>query len=52
MESKLNNRVFDSEVLVDDYNLVKNDRKRNVEVQPVILDRIFVLTGRPVSLTT
>ena len=52
MESKLNNRVFDSEVLVDDYNLVKNDRKRNVKVQPVILDITFVLTGRPVSLTT
>ena len=51
-EVKPNNIVFDTEVLVDDYNIVKNDRKKKVEAQHVILEITFVLTGKPVSLTT
>ena len=51
-EAKPNNIVFDTEVLVDGYNIVKNDRKKKVEAQHVILEITFVLTGQPVSLTT
>ena len=51
-EAKPNNIVFDTEVLVDDYNIVKNDRKKKVEAQHVILEITFVLTGKPISLTT
>ena len=51
-EAKPNNIVFDTEVLVDDYNIVKNDRKKKVKAQHVILEITFVLTGKPVSLTT
>ena len=51
-EAKPNNIVFDTEVLVDGYNIVKNDRKKKVEAQHVILEITFVLTGKPVSLTT
>ena len=51
IETKLYNTVYDSEVAVDGYNIVQNNRNRNGgEVASYIRNNIF-LTGELVCLT-
>ena len=50
-ETKLDNTVYDSEVTVDGYNIVRNARSRNDEWVACYMRITFVLTGKLVSLT-